>query len=265
MYATFTGAATPEQKEMAALLYAGPGSVITGQAAMAAHGINNLGRTVVDVLIPASCRRRDHGFVQVLRTWRMPGVVFSAGQLRYVPAARAVADAARQLQDIRDVRSVVASAVQWRKATVAELAAELEQGPAAGSARFRAALAEVADGVRSVAEADLRKLIKRSGLPGPFYNPWLYSGEEFVARPDAWWPDAGVAVEVDSRQWHLSPADWERTMARHSRMSALGITVLHYPPSRITAEPRVIVAEISAALEVGRGRPPLPIRAEPAH
>ena len=77
--------------------------------------------------------------------------------------------------------------------------------------------------------------------------------------------DAGVAVEVDSRQWHLSPADWERTMARHSRMSALGITVLHYPPSRLHAEPRLVVAEIRSALEIGRGRPRLPIRIERAH
>ncbi len=38
VYATFTGSVTLDQKEIAALLYAGPGSVITGQAAMAAHG-----------------------------------------------------------------------------------------------------------------------------------------------------------------------------------------------------------------------------------
>jgi hypothetical protein len=34
-------------------------------------------------------------------------------------------------------------------------------------------LEEVADGVRSAAEGDLRKLIKRSGLPEPLYNPDL--------------------------------------------------------------------------------------------
>ncbi len=194
----------------------------------------------------------------------MPGVVYKIGELRYVPVARAVADAARQLADLGDVRSVVASAVQWSKVTVAELAAELAQGPTRGSARFRAALEEVSDGVRSVAEADLRKLIRRFGLPQPLYNPRLFAGEEFVASPDAWWADAGVAVEVESRQWHLSPADWTRTMARRSRMSAFGITVLQYPPSRLRDEPRLIVAEISEALAMGRGRPPLSIRTEPA-
>ncbi|HKR68562.1 MAG TPA: hypothetical protein VJT16_06975 [Streptosporangiaceae bacterium] len=231
---------------------------------MAAHGINNLDRSIVDVLIPAASQRRDDSFVHVLRTWRMPSVVFKAGELRYAPAPRAVADAARMLSDLRDVRSIVASSVQWGKASVADLAAELSQGPRSGSARFRAVLLEVADGIRSAAEGDLRKLIKRSGLPDPLYNPRLYAGEEFIAVPDAWWPEASVAVEVDSRQWHLSPADWERTMARHSRMSALGITVLHYPPNRLNAEPRTVAAEITSALEIGRSRPQLPIRTEPA-
>jgi hypothetical protein len=264
IYSTFTGTPTSDQRAMAALLYAGPGSVITGQAAMAAHGINTLERTIVDVLIPIERRRQDHGFVHVLRTSKMPRTAYMAGQLRYVPAARAVADAARQLSDIRDVRSVVASGAQWRGLSVAELADELEQGPTSGSARFRAVLAEVADGVRSAAEADLRKLIKRSGLPDPYYNPRLYRGEEFIAIPDAWWPDAGVAVEVDSRQWHLSPKDWEHTLARHARMSAFGISVLHYPPRRLLTEPRVVAAEIGSALEVGRTRPRLPLRTEPA-
>ncbi len=264
VYATFTGAVTLDQKEIAALLYTGRGSVITGQAAMAAHGVSNLGRTVVDVLIPAASQRRDQRFVRVLRTSRMPKVVFMKGELRYVPVARAVADAARQANAMNDVRSLVASAVQLQKVTVAELAVELGEGPTAGSARFREAMTEVADGVRSVAEGDLRKLIGRSELPEPFYNPRLYVDEEFVGSPDAWWPDADVAVEVDSREWHLSPADWERTMARNSRMSALGISVLPYPPRRIAAEPRSVVAEIRAALEVGRARSRLPIRTERA-
>jgi len=264
VYATVTGAVTTEQREIAALLYAGPRSAITGQAAIAAHGVNNLGRTVVDVLIPATSKRRDQSFVHVLRTSKMPTVVYKVGELRYVPIARAVADAARQENDIGDVRSIVASAVQWRRVSVADIAAELPNGPSAGSARLRAVLAEVADGIRSAAEGDLRKLIKRSGLPDPLYNPRLYAGEEFVATPDAWWQDAGVAVEVDSRQWHLLPGDWEQTMARHSRMSAFGINVLHYPPRRLHTEPRTIAAEIKSALEVGRSRPPLPIRVRPA-
>ena len=264
IYAVTTGTATPAQREMAALLYAGPGSVLTGQAAMAAHGISAHDGTVVDVLIPAGRKRRDHSFVHVLRTSKMPGVVYKTGECRYVPPARAVADAARQLSDVRDVRTIVAAAVQRRTISVADLAAEIRTGPTSGSARVRAVLAEAVAGIRSSAEADLLKLVRSSGLPEPLYNPALYLGDEFIAIPDAWWPDVGVAVEIDSRQWHLSPADWERTMARHSRMSALGIIVLHYPPRRLRAEPRVVVAEIKSTLDAARDRPLLPFRAVPA-
>lgn len=95
----------------------------------------------------------------------------------------------------------------------------------------------------------------RMRLPDPFYNPRLYTGEEFLAAPDAWWPQAGVAAEADSREWHLSPGDWERTLARHSRMSAHGSIVLHYPPRRLRAEPRVVAAEIRSALGASGDRP----------
>jgi hypothetical protein len=260
IYSTFTGTPTVDQRVMAALLYAGPGSLITGQTAMAAHGMNTLERAIVDVLIPIDRRRQDHGFVHVLRTSKMPQVAYMVGELRYAPPARAVADAARQLSDLRDVRTIVAAGAQWRRLSVAELAKELEQGPTAGSARFRAVLAEVADGIRSAAEADLRKLIKRSRLPDPYYNPRLYKDQEFIAMPDAWWPEAGVAVEVDSKQWHFSPRDWEATLARHDRMSSFGITVLHYPPRRLVTESAAVAAQIRSALDVGRTRPRLDLR-----
>jgi hypothetical protein len=95
----------------------------------------------------------------------------------------------------------------------------------------------------------------------PMLNPGLYAGDEFLAIPDAWWPDAGVAAEVDSREWHLSPDSWKATMARHVRMSAHGIIVLHFPPSRIRADGREVAAEIRAALAATRGRPRPAVRA----
>ncbi len=79
---------------------------------------------------------------------------------------------------------------------------------------FREALADVADGIRSAAEGDLRDLLARSGLPMPLFNPSLYDEHgTFVARPDAWWQAYGIAVEVDSREWHTSPEDHAKTLA----------------------------------------------------
>jgi hypothetical protein len=71
----------------------------------------------------------------------------------------------------------------------------------------------------------------------PLFNPSLYEGDTFLGKPDAWWRDAGVTGEVDSRQYHLSPEDWERDRRRHDLMGAAGIIPLHFSPRQIRHEP----------------------------
>jgi hypothetical protein len=113
-------------------------------------------------------------------------------------------------------------------------------------------LAEVAAGIRSAPEAELRELIMNSGLPTPLYNPDLYLNGKFLARPDAWWPLAGAAVEVDSKEWHLLPGDWQQTLRRHRRMTAAGIFVVHVTPSELRTESLQVVEDIAAAITGGR-------------
>ena len=86
------------------------------------------------------------------------------------------AGTARLLNTLRDVRAVVADAVQLGRCTVRELGDELACGPVKGSAMFRSVLAEVADGIRSTAEGDLRDVIRVNRLPMPLFNPSLYLG-----------------------------------------------------------------------------------------
>jgi hypothetical protein len=74
-----------------------------------------------------------------------------------------VADTAGRLTSLREVRAVVAGAIQRDRCTVSQLADELRDGPIRGSARFRTALSEVAEGIRSTAEGDLRDLVNAAG------------------------------------------------------------------------------------------------------
>jgi hypothetical protein len=236
VYMNHHGPLTLVQREIAAVLYSGPGCVITGQAALQRQGVLAPVTDIVDVLVPRSVRKQGASFVRLHRTSRLPERPWVSDGIRCAPVARAVADAARGAVELREVTALAAAAVQRGRCTVGQLGAELTAGPSRGSALLRAALEEVADGVRSAAEADLRKLVKVNKLPEPMYNARLYAGSEFLAQPDAWWPDAGVAGEADSREWHLSPADWARTMERHARMSAQGIIVLHFTPARIKSD-----------------------------
>jgi hypothetical protein len=252
IYLSNGGEPTDQQRVVAAYLYPGRALAVTGPAALAFHSIPAPKTNVVDVLVPLQCRRVDAAFVRLHRTGRPPTEWYPNGVVVYVPAARAVADTARLLSSITEVRAVVAAAVQRGAAQIRHLARELDAGPRNGSAHFRAVLAEVAAGVRSAAEAELLALIKRARLPVPLFNPRLYVGGSFLAMPDAWWEEAAVAVEVDSRQWHISPRDWERTLARHARMTAQGILVLHVPPARLRTDGPAVAAEIRAALSRGR-------------
>jgi hypothetical protein len=265
IYIAHTGRPSAEQRDMAALLYAGPGSVITGAAALRALGVSTSVPRRTDVLVPAARRPGSVAYVAIHRTKRMPGVAIQ-GKRSYALAYRALADAARSVSDLGEVRALIAGAVQRRECLPEMLAGELRLGEIQGSARLRQVLAEVADGVRSAAEAEFRDLVKRAGLPRPMFNARLARADGgFIAVADAWWAEAGVAAEIDSREWHLAPADWERTMRRHAEMISQGILVLHFSPGQIRSDPATVIAKIADALAAGRARPPLPISARPSY
>jgi hypothetical protein len=264
VYLTVSGTATADQRDVAALLYAGPRSVITGPVAVRRHNLRCAGLNVLDVLVPVDTRRKSTGYVQIQRTTRMPGDLYSTGPVRFTALARAVADAARAMTRFSDVQALVCEAVQRGRCTLEELVQELDQGPSAGRRWYRMALAEVSEGIRSAAEADLKRLIDRSDLEKPVYNADLYTLDGiFLGRPDAWFGRAGVAGEVDSREYHIGARDYAETTMRHNRMEAAGIHMLHWLPSTIKAEPGRVIADLRDAIAAGHKCPPLPIRAIP--
>lgn len=75
-----------------------------------------------------------------------------------------------------------------------------------------------------------------------------------VARPDAYWDEAGVVLEIDSQEWHLGAEQWKETMRRHSRMTSYGILVMHVPPSRVRDERAAVISELKAMLAAGLAR-----------
>ena len=260
VYSTVTGAASRDQRQIAALLYAGSSSMLTGTAALKRLGVRVPNRDKIVVLVPAARQHRSVGYVTIWMTARWPDEYMSQGVIRFALPDRAAADAARELTSDREIRAVIADAVQKRWCAPERLAAELRLGPRRGSRPLRMVLAEVADGARSVAESDLLRLIRRARIETPLCNQLVYAGRVFIAKPDMWWPAAGVAVEVDSHEWHLLPEQAEETASRHNRMASYGIIVLHFTPRQIGSQPEWVIGEIRGALATGRNRPPLPLR-----
>lgn len=239
------GAPTRGDRRRAALLYAGDGAVITGLDALALHGMERMPSPSgpVHLLVPADRRRIGAGRVLVERTDRLPVPV--AGRWPLAPVARAALDFARRSSDRNEVRAAIAEVVQRGRCTAAELGVELAAGCGRGSALPREVLPEVGDGVRSVAEAMARDLVGRSGLPAPMWNAKLYNRAGcFIAMPDAWFDDVGMAWEIDSKEWHLSPADYERTLDRRSAMTAENVMVMHTQPSKLKRRPGEVHDEL---------------------
>lgn len=187
------------QRERAALLYAGPASVLTGLTALRRHRVRSLrlqemtdDRFTPDpvfVLLPHRKRRVATSYVRIERTLRPPedDAVVHVDGLRLATPARATADAARHLRDADDVAALVTECVRRELATVDDLRRELDDGPSRGSRFLRVALDGARLGAWSMPEARLIDVCRSTPLPDPARNVVvLTAGGEYLARPDAW-------------------------------------------------------------------------------
>ena len=252
---------TPTRRELVlgTLAFAGDGAVISGADALAALGLRggDVPGTVL-VLVRDTRQRRSFGYARVERTTRLPEPIMRRS-IPYAPVARALVDFCRFQPSLVDVRATVAAAVQQDRTTVTALADELRACQRQRTAGARLALAEVADGVRSIAEGRARAAIQRSGLPQPQWNAQLRDGDGVLfLQPDVWWPEFGAALEIDSRKWHLGPDAWQRTQQRQRRLTAHGVLVMSFAPSEIVDDPATFVREIRALLRTAAARPRLP-------
>lgn len=251
-----TGPPTRDDRRRAAILHAGAGAVLTGADAMALHGLRRMPAPSgpVHLLVPHSRRCGASGRVLAERTHRLPVPV--PGRWPLAPPERALLDYARRSTCRSEVRAAVAEVVQRGLAAPAALVAELRAGSGRGTALPRAVLEEIGAGVRSAAEADARELLERSALPPPRWNHRVVdAGGRLLAVPDAWWEEVAMAWEIDSVEYHLSPADYARTVERRSALAAQGVVVVQTLPSAIRARGPAVLAELGSAYAAAARRP----------
>ncbi|MFI2611418.1 hypothetical protein [Kitasatospora sp. NPDC018619] len=261
---------TPEQRMWAALLYAAQngreegrreGAVITGTAALALYGFTVVPRlpavTGVDVLVPRQRRLKDVGEVRIRRTEREL-VARSVHGLACAPVARAVADALAEWTarpgGSAPVREVLreAAARTGDGCTVRELVAELTESGLTGEPRVRAALDELLAAERDSVLERLGRLVAERLLPAPLGAPELrMRGGTYIAVPDLYWPERGVAVEVDSELRSVSEGEAAWVRGGQHRMEYLGIRVVYVSGDRLAARPDLVGGELCEAYRVG--------------
>jgi hypothetical protein len=247
---------TSRQRLRAALTLVGKDAVLSGVAALRVLGVRRLpSDDRVHVLIPHEQRLTSQRFVVVERSRRLPEPVVRGG-LPLAGAARALVDAAKQWPNLDTVRAMTADAVQREICTVNELLAELAEPRRPHSAIVRSVLTEVADGVRSAAEAWARSLVLSTNLPPPLWNVAIRDPSGLLlAVADAYWEPVGLAWEIDSREFHLSPAEHARDARRQSRLAAAGVLVVHTVLSRLRTDPSGVVSELERAYHAAAARP----------
>lgn len=249
------GTPTTYEKRLAALKYAGEGAALTGLDALAEMGMRIttwVDGSRVHVLVPHRRAKQGHGFAVVTRTRRLPESTLRRG-MPCVGVARAVVDACRRIKDIGHVRALVAAAVQQGRCTPQDLLAELRLAPRQRTLAARMVLREVAAGIRSSAEAALREAFRRFGVPEPLWNASVRDQTgELLAVVDALWQAERLVVEIDSMEWHLSPAAYRATQKRQRELVLAGKIVLPVAPSDVFDHPERVCREVMAALLAAR-------------
>lgn len=252
---------TRRQLVEAALLYAGPDSMLSGTEACRRHGLRDVPDDHhVHVLVPHRHRAISSNYAVVERTRRMPGPVVRDG-VPLAPLTRSVLDACRRFTSHAPARALITEAVQRHRVAPPWLAHELALGSQRGTAIPREVLKDITVGARSVAEVDAMRVWERTKLPQPVWNVALQDSHgKHIAVPDAWF-DVGLAWEIDSYEFHFQRADYAKTIERNARYAAAGVVVLQTLPNRLRSDPKSVAAELVAAYRAAESRPRPAVRA----
>jgi hypothetical protein len=249
------GTPTWRERAIGALALGGPEAVLSGAAALHLYGFRTApAPSTLLVLIPISRRRQSHDRTMIERTGRVPERIMRQG-LPVTPLARAVVDACRRLEDVGQAREIVAEAIQQHRLSVSELAGELRAAARQRTASLRRVLGEITAGVRSAAEAKAREVVRASDLPEPLWNAELVSPDgEVIATPDGLWLRWLAAMEINSRRWHLSPADFEHTQNRQGYLVRRGVIVMPVTPARILEDENGFLDDLRGLLLTASNR-----------
>ncbi|MGH9129673.1 MAG: hypothetical protein ACRDY2_12095 [Acidimicrobiales bacterium] len=72
-----------------------------------------------------------------------------------------------------------------------------------------------------------------SGLPAPLRQHTIVCASGAIVRVDMAWPEARLAVELDSEAWHDTPRAYHQDKARSLRLASAGWEVLAITPRNL--------------------------------
>jgi very-short-patch-repair endonuclease len=229
-----------EGRLVAALLYAGPGALLSHQAAGWWWGILDREPGVIDVSAPG--RRRSLEGVRV----HHPRVLDSTRwrRLPITTVSRTLRDLAAE-SSIEELRRALAQADYRRLLNIDEVSAACGQG-CHGTARLQAALQRHEPRIamtRSELERRFLAECEIARIPMPEVNTQVQGW-----TVDMLWRSERVIVELDGRDNHSSPGQMERDRRKDLQLRAAGYVVVRYTWAQITFEAHAVIADLRAIL-----------------
>ena len=229
--------------------------VLSGLAALTLYGFRSAPPLAtlerIDVLVSRTRRARSTGWARIVRTQHLP-VAHEVDGLPLAPVARALADAVGQLTEPALVHQLLAEAVRERHCESAEIVRELRRARLLARPQVVDAVDTLLAEGRAVAESRLYALVRDGELPLPCWNVELRQpGGPRLGVLDAYWPDHGVAVEIDARvpgRDQAGSALWPPYARQRETLTRLGITVLSLNPERLRDEPEQLATVVRTAL-----------------
>ena len=253
---TTTGPLTAEQRRWAAVLHAGPRSMIGGLTSAEVQGLKRWERDEVCVLVDDELSFEPVAGVRFFRSRRpyellrspRPGIP----RCRLEPAVLlwAAYDA-----PVRSAHGVLAAAVQQRLTTPTALTEWIRRlRPLRRAPDFRATLADISGGSHSLAEAGVARMCRQFGLPLPRRQTRRQDSAGVDRWTDCEWdlPDGTILVlEVDGA-FHLDVGQWQDDLRRTRRITAPGRLVVRCTAFEVRHEAREVVIDLIALGLPGR-------------
>jgi very-short-patch-repair endonuclease len=231
---------------MAAVLACGSEAVLSHRPALALWDLRPTPSGAVDVTVPGRRRRGQPGIhVHSVRS-------VHDGDRALVDAIP-VTSLARSLLDFAEVAGFQQLRLVFEEATRREVpdGKKLEETLARGTGRhglkpLRAAIAATRGSppwTQSTLEREFLALVRAAGLPEPRANVFV---EGFLV--DQFWPEARLAVEIDSYGFHKTRQKFEADRRQDTQLLLAGVPTVRVTQPRIENEPRQLIGDVAKLL-----------------
>jgi very-short-patch-repair endonuclease len=242
----------------AAVLSAGPGSMLAGEAAAALLGITDKRCHTIDVQRSRGRNRRERtppesGWAIDLNVWtrsNLPEQAAVVDGIALLPVPELLVDLSGRVPP-RRLEALVSGASQKGHLDEGVVARTLAQGKGQkGIAALRYQLRYWDPEMRkalSVLESKFIALCRKHGIPVPETNEWICG-----LLVDFVWRDLKVVVEVDGFTFHADRAAFERDHDRAALLMRSGYLRLTFTWRQVVEDPESVVEAVLAALRTWR-------------